>query len=79
MNDDKNYQPVTVNGVTYLPMDSCTPIDDAKKFEVKARNLGCLPQRIKTVNTGGFFTRDFAVCVFLVPVDKIEAWIALSD
>ena len=70
---------MVINGVTYLPMDSCTPIDKAKKFEIKARALGCIPQRIKSVNTGGFFTGDFAVCVYLVPVDKIDAWIALSD
>lgn len=79
MNDDRSYQPVTVNGVTYLPMDSCRPIDDARRLTAKAISLGCIPQRVKAISTGGFFATDFAVCVYLVPVDKIDAWLALNN
>lgn len=78
MSDDQNYQPVTINGVTYLPMDMCTNLDKAKAREIEARKFGCIPQRVKSISAGGFFSNDFAVCVYLVPVDKINQWLELE-
>jgi hypothetical protein len=72
---DDQYQPVTLNGVTYLPMDKLVTSSTPRGFEDSARSLGCIPQRIKTISTDC----AHAVATFLVPADKIEAFLTLTE
>lgn len=78
MNEETNYQPMVVNGTTYLPMDFGTFMSRAKHYQREAMALGCIPQRVKQVVVRGPLREDLVVCVYLVPVDRIQAFLAMK-
>ena len=69
MNDDKNYQPIEINGTTYLPMDAFWTAASKHKADM-AEQMGCIPQRVKELKKG-FLGGGHAIITYLVPVDKI--------
>lgn len=78
MNDDADYRPIWIGDKVYLPMDFLTDPDD-KKRAIPLVRLGCIMQRIKQLDLGGFVKPGYAVVTVLVPDDKIYEAQALGQ
>ena len=82
MQDDQNYQPITINGVTYLPMDALFTSESniTKKFEAAAIAMGCIRQRVKFLNRHKGILYDSAdmALVYLVPAEKMQEFVNLT-